>query len=305
MEIDILIPTYNGQKYICQQIDSLLNQSYPNINIIIRDDCSIDSTYEILCEKYNRYSNVKILVSDIRGGYNANFNYLLNYSKSDIVFLCDQDDIWLPNKINDIIKEYNILDSPQLISHDVSVIDSESKPLSATYIGGLSRSSTIFMDTFINTVQGCTISMNKKFKDMIKDIGFILPYDNTLGMAAKVINAYKYLDKKYIDHRRHDSNASSGLSGFTDNYCKYRVTDIITSATYVDEYIRICKHIKSKNGSANDDFINILEKIKNNKFKLINKISIDFSRKEINTDNYEEVKQFYLSVINHCEEELL
>ena len=96
--VNVLISTYNGEKYIREQIESILAQSYPDIRIYVRDDGSKDDTAKILWE----YSEKK-LIRFVRGrnvGYGRSFGRLLRIAKEgDFWAFCDQDDIWLPDKV--------------------------------------------------------------------------------------------------------------------------------------------------------------------------------------------------------------
>lgn len=100
--ISVAIATYNGQEFIKEQLLSILNQTMPVDEIVICDDQSSDDTVkiiqELLCDKIYLYQNEKNL------GYKLNFKKALSYCKGDYIFLCDQDDIWKPNKVQTMIE---------------------------------------------------------------------------------------------------------------------------------------------------------------------------------------------------------
>src|SRR5260221_9001719 len=99
-KIDILLATYDGEKYLKQQLDSLLAQTYENIRIIIRDDASQDGTKEIIQEYGKRYPNkIYPLFGKERLGVKANFSKLMEVSSSPYVMFADQDDIWMSSKV--------------------------------------------------------------------------------------------------------------------------------------------------------------------------------------------------------------
>ena len=103
-KVDVLLATYNGEKYLKEQIDSILNQTYQNINLIISDDNSNDSTRKIL-EEYKKIDNrIKIYLQDKNLGYIKNFEFLLTKVESNYYMLSDQDDVWLPEKIEKSMK---------------------------------------------------------------------------------------------------------------------------------------------------------------------------------------------------------
>ena len=107
--ISILLSAYNGGKYIIEQLDSLKNQSMKADEVVIIDDNSSDNTYK-LCKNYiddNNLVNWMIIKNDINKGWQFNFHYGINYTKGDYIFYCDQDDIWLNDKIETSMKILN------------------------------------------------------------------------------------------------------------------------------------------------------------------------------------------------------
>ena len=97
-KIDILLATYNGEKYLKEQLDSILNQTYKNIRIIISDDCSKDTTPEILKEYQKKDDRIELHIQKNNLGVVKNIEFLLREVKSPYYMLADQDDYWLPEK---------------------------------------------------------------------------------------------------------------------------------------------------------------------------------------------------------------
>ena len=104
--IDIVLATYNGEKYVGEQIESIINQTYKDWKLIIRDDGSKDKTAEVI-EKYAAKDNRITIIKDGIGnlGFNGNFTKLLETSSQDYVMICDQDDVWIPEKIEIMFNE--------------------------------------------------------------------------------------------------------------------------------------------------------------------------------------------------------
>ena len=98
-QIDVLLATYNGEKYLKEQIDSILNQTYKNIKLIISDDCSTDKTVEILKEYESRDDRIELYLQQQNLGVVKNIEFLLNKVKCPYYMLADQDDYWMPEKI--------------------------------------------------------------------------------------------------------------------------------------------------------------------------------------------------------------
>ena len=125
--IEILMATYNGEKYISEQINSIINQTYKNWKLLIRDDGSKDETLEILKEYEKKDKRINIL-RDTKGnlGFVKNFEELLKNSSEEFIMFSDQDDYWLENKIelyiNELIKLSEIERKNPLLLHSNSFL---------------------------------------------------------------------------------------------------------------------------------------------------------------------------------------
>ena len=121
-QIDILMATYNGEKYLKEQIESILQQTYTNFKLIISDDCSKDNTREILEQYAQKDSRIEIHFQQQNLGYVKNFEFLLTKVENDIYMLSVQDDVWLPTKVE---KTYNKMKEADadLVFTDLEVVD--------------------------------------------------------------------------------------------------------------------------------------------------------------------------------------
>lgn len=105
VKVSVVMCTYNGEKYLKEQIDSILNQTYPIYELIIQDDCSIDKTIDIVNEYKRKYPNIKLIRNAIQLGVARNFKTSFYQTKGDYIAISDQDDIWLPDKIKELIED--------------------------------------------------------------------------------------------------------------------------------------------------------------------------------------------------------
>src|SRR5258708_3925751 len=101
--VSIALCTYNGEAYLKEQLDSLIDQTYPNCEIIIVDDCSKDGTVDILKQYANEYTQIKLYINTENLGYTKNFEKAIVLCNGEYIALCDQDDIWDKNKISIMI----------------------------------------------------------------------------------------------------------------------------------------------------------------------------------------------------------
>src|ERR1700761_1761213 len=97
--ISVALCTYNGEKYIAEQLDSIISQTYKNLEIVVVDDCSIDRTFEIVSAYASRDSRIKCFKNVVNLGFNKNFEKAVTLTTGDYIAISDQDDIWLPEKL--------------------------------------------------------------------------------------------------------------------------------------------------------------------------------------------------------------
>jgi|TARA_R110001583_G_scaffold152131_1_gene303930 glycosyltransferase involved in cell wall biosynthesis len=217
--IQILLATYNGSNYIREQLDSLLSQTNKNWLLLIHDDGSTDSTMEIIKVYCNIHpERIFLLEDDIHfGNSKDNFSHLLAASTAEYVMFCDQDDIWLSDKIEktfglmqDLVNDNKEL--PILVHSDLEVVDESLSSIAPSMFAyqGLSKSINGLLQILVkNSVTGCTMMINRKA------IQVSLPMSSSAIMhdwwiAANVIKHHGivgFVDKPLIQYRQHGSNS--------------------------------------------------------------------------------------------------
>lgn len=219
--------TYNGEKYIQQQIDSIIKQSFSNWNLIVRDDGSTDGTVEVLKKYCEKDSRIEIICNDTeKHGAYLNFFSLIEYAHClkdyDYYFFADQDDIWLPYKLEEMIafSEKRNSDVPRLVYSDMQVIDGKSNVVYASIneimgIGSIYGLSQFFTHGFL---WGCDSMVNRALFKVVPVFPLndahidIMSHDNYYGKFAKVLGEVLYFDKPMIQHRRHGGNETGSYS---------------------------------------------------------------------------------------------
>lgn len=208
--VSICITTYNGEKFILEQLNSILEQIDEKDEIIITDDDSLDRTREIIEElgdpRIYFYSN------QTRLGYTKNFEKALKKSSGDIIFLCDQDDIWTPNKYTTI--KLDLIDN-DFVVHDAVIVNEKRKVLFPSFFNWRGVHFTLFGNIFKFGFLGCCMA----FKRSVLEMALPFPkkeklatFDNWLFLIGIKKFKVKFQKKPLIEYRRHDSNASSGGS---------------------------------------------------------------------------------------------
>ena len=212
--------TYNGERYLCDQIDSILAQSYKNWDLYIRDDGSNDGTCAIILEYVNKCKRIHFVNEPFeKHGACINFYRLLKYakdnlSKSDYFFLSDQDDIWETYKIEKEVECCEQTESKLVLAYsDLSLMSSDGSRID----GKMSNLSDIDLknpnDIFFNQifVWGNTICLSRGLLDLVRvpdDISNMLSHDHYLAFYGAVYGKVIYISTPLIKYRRHDDNVS-------------------------------------------------------------------------------------------------
>jgi len=214
LKIGVFIATYNGEKYIKEQIESIQKQTIANIDIVINDDCSRDDTFIIL--KRIAEEDPRIRLSQVKcGGACENFLYLLKSNTSyDCVFLSDQDDVWLSNKIEKFLDLYlkkGKSAEPVLLYCDKEYVDEKLVPLNVV--------KRVYRDSFKNIlfqnhIYGCTMMINNALLNKIPLLDNIAMHDHLISLTAAVYGNIYYIDKKLVKYRQHEANVTGGINQF-------------------------------------------------------------------------------------------
>ena len=213
-KIEILLATYNGEKYLCEQIDSIINQTYTNWKLLIRDDGSKDKTLKILKEYEKRDERISIL-KDNKGnlGFVKNFEELLKNSSEEFVMFSDQDDYWLENKIEKYIEVLENLGEeklrePLLIHSNSFVCDENLKILKKEFIDSSVASSkgskSIF---FYYIVQGSTVLINRRLLN--EGVPFspnVKLHDRYFHLISEIIGNRIFINESLMKYRQHSNN---------------------------------------------------------------------------------------------------
>lgn len=219
MKIAILLATYNGEKYIREQLDSIFTQTYKDWVVYIHDDGSKDKTMDILKEYAQREPNRIVIVDGAStGGARNNFFYLMSKVDAPYYMCCDQDDIWLPEKIEKTVKsmkklEFNSQDEPLLVFTELTVVDGSLNVIAekmGEYQSLDCKNITLPKVLMQNIVTGCTMMFNKKLRDEMlryKNVNNIIMHDWWAGIIAARYGKLYFLDEPTIMYRQHGDNS--------------------------------------------------------------------------------------------------
>ncbi len=217
VKTDILMAAYNGAKFIKEQIDSILSQTYSDFSLIIRDDGSDDDTQDILHSFEKLDKRVRIINDGLGNlGYVSNFERLLSNSGSDLIMFSDQDDIWFPDKIEtymEIIRDAD-MNAPLLLHSDCIVCSEDLRIIRKNYISSAAYQDSIKNMFFSFMVQGSTMMFNKALKEIFMPF---LPetylHDRYIHIMAELFGRRIFIPKTTMYYRQHKKNQiGSGAS---------------------------------------------------------------------------------------------
>ena len=217
MKVAILMSTYNGEKYLREQIESLQKQTFKKWELFIRDDGSTDNTISVINKLQVKDSRIHFLNDKkIQLRPMKSFLYLLSNVSADFYFFCDQDDYWLPEKL-DLMLKVGKLDKPQLVYCGLKCVNQNLIPLKNDFenmmgtIWGYSR--------FIgNDMPGCVMMFNSKLRNIAisstKTYEGIVMHDWWIALIAQTFGTIKFLNKRLVLYRQHGNNSiGAGKNG--------------------------------------------------------------------------------------------
>ena len=211
--VSVVLCTYNGGRYLKEQLDSLIAQTYPLHEIIIQDDGSTDDTVQIATEYAGRHDNIHVSANTHEHGINSNFFSALHQATGEFIAICDQDDIWEPDKISCQVQAIG----------DKLMCSCHSKPFSEdgafAHFDSRMPNYRLYRLLFINEIPGHTILMRRSLLDMLPKEGCDVMYqkrmyDIILALTAAAHDSIVFVDKALVLHRRYQSAATySSYSG--------------------------------------------------------------------------------------------
>ncbi len=209
--VSIALATYNGEKHLGEQLESIEKQSILPFEVIVYDDASTDGTLDIV-EKFKGRAGfeVKIKRNDYNIGYRKNFIECAKACRGDIVIFCDQDDVWHKNKIQEIVKYFSESDNIAL-THDCSVNFTANEDSLDSYFDHLGLSG---FNPDLN-IKGCCMAYRRDLIDLVgyPPSDFNWGHDNWISFTSKALNRHGTIPKQLIEYRIHGSNTSGALPG--------------------------------------------------------------------------------------------
>ncbi len=217
MKIDILLATYNSEKYLNEQIDSIIAQDYTDWRLLIRDGGSSDSTMQIVGRYIDEHPD-KIMLVPSKGNSSAlkNFSELLKASEAELVMFSDHDDVWMKDKISRTLAAYRKAESesspatPILVFTDKIVVDSNLNRISDSYFRMQNLDPKRIQLNYLmfqNVASGCTMLFNRELKKIASPIpAEAVMHDHWLSLCSAAFGKTVYLNEPTMFYRQHGNN---------------------------------------------------------------------------------------------------
>lgn len=214
VRISVAVATYNGEKYIREQLDSILANLSAEDEIIVSDDGSTDTTPDILKEYQNKEIPLKVVAGPGKG-IKQNINEALKHCRGQYIFLADQDDVWAQNKVSKVM-EYLGKDGCKLVNHDAQVMNADLTEVQMpSFFAYRGSKPGFFHNLWKNRYMGCCMAFDRYL------LPYVLPIPDKIEMHDQwigMINDRKggksvFIPDKLLLYRRHDSNVSDFSHG--------------------------------------------------------------------------------------------
>ncbi|WP_353182882.1 glycosyltransferase [Parapedobacter lycopersici] len=207
--VEILMATYNGAAYIEEQIRSLQAQTFPHWRLLIHDDGSTDTTTDIVAGFSKQDDRIRMLSDNVNGvGAAHNFLHLLAHTDADIVMLCDQDDSWLPDKIEIMLSALMTMDGPALVYSNAYYLNN-----GRVIKRQVTRLHPTMLDNFLflnSGIQGCSMMMNRALINILgRPPATVVMHDHLITLGALCFGQLRYIDKVLMLYRQHGDNVTA------------------------------------------------------------------------------------------------
>ncbi len=220
-QVHILMATYNGGKYLEEQLTSLETQTWKDWYLTVYDDGSTDDTLQILMRFREHLGEDRVYIgvnNPASGSAKHNFMKLIRENKGSYFMCCDQDDVWYPEKIEKSVKRMYRMekrygkDVPLLVYSELRVVDEQLKEIAPAFhpFMNLRTHSDLAGELIQNQVTGCTVLFNHtlwSYMQRLTETDKILMHDHALALTALLFGHMSYIHTPLMDYRQHGDNS--------------------------------------------------------------------------------------------------
>ena len=216
MSISVCMATYNGERFVAQQLRSILAELSDDDEVIVVDDCSMDDTVETAQGVGDR--RISLHVNDRNRGEVFSFSRAMSLARNEFVFLSDQDDLWIPGRAL-VMRQRLTASGASVVSSNFAWMNTNGEPIEVSYDGVRSSDSNRNLKNIVNifmgktTYFGCAMAFRREFVRVIAPIpAFVESHDLWIALASNLVGSNVHLDEKTLRKRKHADNATSTVS---------------------------------------------------------------------------------------------
>ncbi|HEV7381561.1 MAG TPA: glycosyltransferase [Dyadobacter sp.] len=257
--VSIALCVYNGERFLKEQLDSLVYQTYSPIEIVVVDDCSTDSSLQIVEEYAGRFKNIKIFKNDRNLGYVKNFEKAMTLCTGELIALCDQDDVWDLNKIS---LQVALIGDNQLIYHDSRFIDELGRDMNKKMsdVLHLYRGDQPEVFLLINSVSGHSILFKRALLAEILPLHPDFFHDHWIGYVATNLGSIDFIPQCLVGYRQHTTASTDILNSRKKLDKTYHENRDVTKLKRELRWLKYCQSYKNnKDQVFVDQFVNLFE----------------------------------------------
>lgn len=232
MKISIAMATYNGEKFISEQLSSIGNQSLLPDELVVGDDGSKDRTLELV-HAFAEKTGIPTIIyrNDSNIGHERNFGKVLSHCSGDVIFLADQDDHWYPMKIEMIMRKFSVDTKIGVIVHDVDIVDQQMVSTGYTLMGQLSSSGTLGPGAK-SLVHGCATAIRASLLPLILPMPDLqYGHDTWIHDVGNFLGCRAVESTPLLAYRRHGDNSSQSV---LHSPRSVRWTDMVAASKEID-----------------------------------------------------------------------
>lgn len=212
IKISVCLASYNGEKFIYEQICSVLDQLSADDELVVVDDCSTDNTVDVINSFKDK--RIRLFLNKINRGVNYSFERAISLSENELIFMCDQDDVWIEGRLK-LMSDTLLNSGCCLVSSNSVFIDEVGNDVLYPADGVDKSNSRKFLKNILDifagkkNYYGCAMAVRSKLIDLILPIpAFVESHDLWIAMAANLYGSNIHLDENTLKRRVHGSNAS-------------------------------------------------------------------------------------------------
>ncbi len=210
--ISVALAAYKGEKYIAQQLSSILPQLSFDDEIIVSDDKPGGMTEKIVKKMAAEDSRI-IYVEGKGKGVVTNFVNAIRYCRGDKIFLCDQDDVWLPDKVKRVMEAFD--EGADLVLHNAYITDGNLNITDYSFFEKRGSKKGVIRNTLKNSYMGCCMAFDRKLLKKIMPMPKFIPmHDQWIGILGEIYGKVKFIDTPLIYYRVHGGNVTGGETTF-------------------------------------------------------------------------------------------